>query len=350
MNRSFLTLLVLCIFSFCHAQQFYSLDSFYQKGATWTEASEYDDLSDYYCEYYWMKGYQYFIGDDTMLAGGSHRLLYTQQVGFIKAGKCAYPTSSQNIPPYYYQDGTCFLPRSLGGLMFSNNKLYFYPFDPIVIYPNGLSAVDSILFKPDSEVLLYDFGPHSIGDTISWKNGHRIIQQIDTLLLPNGQNVKQYVFTPYWTYQTDIWTLGIGSTNGLFGAYGVPAISTYGCFSHCYRNADLSMVTNTCAANTAFQFASYINGWDCSGQLEPVPTIKNPQALSIYPNPASNEVNIEGQGLLRICDIAGREVLQAQLSGNAHHTIDISILGSGIYIYSISYDGMVSTGKLCVQR
>jgi len=345
MNKPFLTLLLSFMCSLCHAQVFYPLDSFYQKGATWTEVYGYEDDGWEFIEDY-LNGYQYFVGDDSLVAGQNYHLLYKQSIGTIyKWGE--YYNNPGTFGGGYGSDSNDFKPKLFGGLRSSNSKIYLRFFDSVFVY---VSWVDSMLFTPDTEVVLYDFNPHQVGDTITWKTDSNIIQLVDTLALPNGQYTKRYWFTigsGMGFNDADKWVVGLGSNKGLLGTYGTAVLGNsnlHGYYTQCYSNADFSIQTGNPISELFFGL-----GWDCTGKIESVPTIAS-QALGIYPNPAINEVNIDGQGLLRICDITGREVLHAQLNGNTHHTVDISMFRSGMYIYSLSYDNMMNTGKLSVTR
>ncbi len=77
------------------------------------------------------------------------------------------------------------------------------------------------------------------------------------------------------------------------------------------------------------------------------------QMISIYPNPATNELTIEGaqNTAMVICDVVGKVVMERKLIG-AKETIDISALNNGVYVVQV-YDAMHNTrsmAKLVVAR
>lgn len=82
------------------------------------------------------------------------------------------------------------------------------------------------------------------------------------------------------------------------------------------------------------------------------------ERMSVYPNPGNGKFNFEfeleapAQALLSIYDMNGRQVaapLSRQLpAGNSVETLDLSELGAGVYLYRLSLNGSISTGKLTI--
>ena len=81
---------------------------------------------------------------------------------------------------------------------------------------------------------------------------------------------------------------------------------------------------------------------------------ENALTLSIFPNPASNEVNLsvlsdeEVDGALSILDIAGKTILEKAVnfsSGENTHTINVNSLPSGVYLMRITSDSVQKTMK-----
>ena len=71
----------------------------------------------------------------------------------------------------------------------------------------------------------------------------------------------------------------------------------------------------------------------------------------LYPNPANNEINVEGAGVteLVIVDVQGREVLKTMLKMNDR--IDVSTLPEGNYTTIIRNEGnVVATQRLSIVR
>src|SRR5690554_3014835 len=83
---------------------------------------------------------------------------------------------------------------------------------------------------------------------------------------------------------------------------------------------------------------------------EPTSTQKNNiEGLSIYPNPASDMVNVVSNSLsnkdIVITDLLGKTVLTA----NVNQSVNISSLKSGVYMMQITQDGKSATRKLIVK-
>jgi hypothetical protein len=83
-----------------------------------------------------------------------------------------------------------------------------------------------------------------------------------------------------------------------------------------------------------------------------IPELQAGEALSVYPNPAINEVHflaMDKNLVLSLFDITGKTVLVKEVT-NGHLKLDVSSLVKGLYIYSVaSPDGaVVKSGKLTV--
>ena len=82
-----------------------------------------------------------------------------------------------------------------------------------------------------------------------------------------------------------------------------------------------------------------------------VSTVANGEQLSLYPNPASDEVRItlptKGAYTVTIHTLTGVAVLHTHLQGNGLQTIDLSSLREGVYIVNMRrQDGYISTHRL----
>ncbi|MCW3127510.1 MAG: serine/threonine protein kinase [Bacteroidetes bacterium] len=82
----------------------------------------------------------------------------------------------------------------------------------------------------------------------------------------------------------------------------------------------------------------------------------NVQTVSVYPQPASNEVNfvfgqqVESGGLM-LTDLSGRMVQDLSVKGATNIIANVSSLPQGLYFYRLTSDGqMVKTGKVQVMR
>lgn len=83
---------------------------------------------------------------------------------------------------------------------------------------------------------------------------------------------------------------------------------------------------------------------------EPTSTQKNSiEGLSIYPNPASDVVNVISNSLsnkdIVITDLLGKTVLKANVS----QSVNVSALNAGVYMMQIKQDGKTATRKLIVK-
>jgi hypothetical protein len=77
----------------------------------------------------------------------------------------------------------------------------------------------------------------------------------------------------------------------------------------------------------------------------------NTSELSIYPNPVNNGLvnlksSLAGVKNVELFDMLGRNVLQTQLSGE---TLDVSSVGSGLYLLKVSIADRSSTTKLIIK-
>ncbi len=161
--------------------------------------------------------------------------------------------------------------------------------------------------NPSTEVLLYDFSL-SIGDTTELLG-----LVVDTI---TEEVINQTTRKKYWLSNGEIWIEGIGSTSGIlrrnmmgWSGANFSLLCAYQDEELVYQNPDY----NTCYIQTSVK------------EVED-------EAISIYPNPAKEQLFIEGNLNLikevRIYDIAGHEVKILPLKARA---IDISGLEQGIY-------------------
>ncbi|MCX6269393.1 MAG: T9SS type A sorting domain-containing protein, partial [Bacteroidetes bacterium] len=76
-----------------------------------------------------------------------------------------------------------------------------------------------------------------------------------------------------------------------------------------------------------------------------------PDALNIYPNPATSEFHVDGMssaGLASISTITGREVISHPLAKGSN-TITLKNLKAGIYLLRCSSRDGIYNGKLIVR-
>ena len=78
-------------------------------------------------------------------------------------------------------------------------------------------------------------------------------------------------------------------------------------------------------------------------------TVLPENALSIYPNPASEyiciDVNGKAAGQFRITDMQGKTILEGWIDLSTEAQVDISDLESGAYLYVLECDGEVKSGR-----
>jgi hypothetical protein len=133
----------------------------------------------------------------------------------------------------------------------------------------------------------------------------------------------------------------------------LPAIATISPAGHLITlsagvDTILYVHTNTCGADTA---RNPLFVADCS--LDVLPAYTTAERMIVYPNPASNVLNItttKAKGKLTLTDMLGREVAtQAVTTGNT--MVYLPALPSGIYIAAWKVEGAtVCTQRVAVQR
>jgi hypothetical protein len=70
--------------------------------------------------------------------------------------------------------------------------------------------------------------------------------------------------------------------------------------------------------------------------------------LSVYPNPASGTVQVQGEGTLELLTLDGRVLYHGQADGM--HQIDLSGLPAGLYVVALTNaQGQRHTAKLAVE-
>jgi hypothetical protein len=97
--------------------------------------------------------------------------------------------------------------------------------------------------------------------------------------------------------------------------------------------------SNSCVAFNHYGITEFTEGECVTATLPEL----NGAELVIYPNPASSVLNIKfgtfQNGMARIFDIAGKEVMQQKITGSSLMSIEVSTLPSGSYILEFSNEG-----------
>ena len=209
-----------------------------------------------------------YLGGDTVLQNKPYQKLYLQP-------ECTLTTQGTNCnySLNVYQ-GPAFV---IGALREEDQRVYFQKFES----SNGLFTTyekTMNLLSAGIDILLYDFN-WQIGDTLAAEvGGGAAIKYAVTSLstLPNGR--KKYILThlsgSVYTYEI---IEGAGNSMGLFANYINPTGSSYlpvnGCFYHDGAAVLTSAFCTTCGSVT----------------VAPEPEVP---ALKVYPNPASDRLNI----------------------------------------------------------
>lgn len=165
----------------------------------------------------------------------------------------------------------------------------------------------------------------------------------------------------------NVGTLGavVGRVNVNAGTVTVNHLDLDAPFLGMHANSKVTIDNGTLRIKrTGVDFTSTINGFIGAGQIAPA-TGKQLQvaydgvfttvtatavnstsqlakkAISLYPNPVTTQLNIEGDGLtenteVAILDITGKKVLLQKLNASVSTNIDVNNLTSGVYIARIS--------------
>lgn len=98
----------------------------------------------------------------------------------------------------------------------------------------------------------------------------------------------------------------------------------------------------------AGSYDTYLAKLDRNGFVG-VTSIEGPGDVSVYPNPAKDQIHVlsEGRTEIRVYDVASRLILDRQFMNST--TIDVSDLPSGMYVYHLMRDGTVVNGKFVLE-
>jgi hypothetical protein len=89
--------------------------------------------------------------------------------------------------------------------------------------------------------------------------------------------------------------------------------------------------------------------------LASVPDYLSNNQWQIFPNPASDIINIQprtfqsGEITVEVIDLMGKPVLFTKESGEEHIILDISSLAKGLYLIKITNEGVIKTYKIVKQ-
>jgi hypothetical protein len=255
--------------------------------------------------------YQYGMMGDTVIGGKPYQKVYYQQT-------CLFDTTLT------YSNSVL-----IGAIREDSLKRVFF-------YNIGFWMA-----MPDSVYLLYDFsaGP---GDTLYYPQGYSfivpyiVVTSVDSVWCLN-QYRKRFHFGPL----TEDWIEGIGSMRSLFS----PIMDYPTCFclweNVCYQYLDTTFYLNP--------------PWlDCYDLLYDVEENSNvAKELSIFPNPASNRVNIAfdefvDDATLTMFDPYGKEVLRQSVKGQSV-MLDLDRLAPGMYCVMLYHESKTRNKRLLIE-
>ncbi len=183
----------------------------------------------------------------------------------------------------------------------------------------------------EDEILIYDFSLN-IGDTVisNSPNGYLhhdicVIADIDSVELENNQYRKRFKINDW---AQDYWIEGIGSIDGLFHPIKEYIIGTY-CHLLCLKDNDTAVYINNPECEKCF----------CT-LLTPVEELeKVKEYITIYPNPATNDLTIDfkfekGMAIIKLFNIYGK-LLENRTSNSFPIKMNIDYLPNVIYIVQI---------------
>ena len=185
----------------------------------------------------------------------------------------------------------------------------------------------------EGEFLLYDFGMQA-GDSakMGWENSFYLIDSIK----PNSDGKKLF-YVSKSNGNKDIWIEGVGSEMGL-----LRDIITGGSmmFSCCFVNEE-QLYHNPDFADCYFNVNSNNN-------------LRTYREISIFPNPAKNQITISNLSnipinKIELIDFSGRVVQIWRAQELAENTLDIQHIPPGIYLLKATTEIGVKTGKLLVE-
>lgn len=268
--------------------------SFLKDGLTWNNTE-----GDFFFPY---SNFTYEIHGDTIISNKNYK--------FVKVD---YPDKDSNmwIPKYY------FLIRD------DSSKWYI-----------RLNSMD---------ILLYDFNVN-IGDSVTVYNYYyrryhtREVSSIDSVTLENGERRKRIRFTN----ERDIWVEGLGS---VFYPLDEP-----------FLNGEwyITPHANICVQqNDTLLYTLYpdLNCYDTGGIFMNLADVSLENDITVYPNPAKEEVNILSTSSINdieIYDIMGRRIFQTEVRDYSK-TINLSLFRKGVYIAKINTEQGIIKKKFIVQ-
>jgi len=260
---------------------------------------------------------------------------------------------------------------------FLNNIRYGLKGDTIInnkTYHQVFSLVDSTLSNPNStyyaaireenkrvytirgyydETILYDFNLNP-GDTITYNLGepfYRILKEIDSVQLYNGEYRNRYIFDAFIGYPSDFSDTvieGIGSVVyiGLFNPLVVAKASNGSNFNFtCFKQNEITYFLNNPECDHCF----------CTLYSE-IENIKENETLSVFPNPLIFQTTIQfdfylQNATLTLYNSLGQQVRQIPNISGMTFNLKRESLPIGLYFLKLSQDNKtITTDKLIISN
>ncbi len=87
---------------------------------------------------------------------------------------------------------------------------------------------------------------------------------------------------------------------------------------------------------------AYVDGWDMIGE--------NTQEVNVYPNPTSNFVTVQANGMnhITVLNTIGQVVYDADVDGSIQ-SLDMSQYGAGVYMVHVATENGVGVQRVVVK-
>lgn len=217
-----------------------------------------------------------------------------------------------------------------------------------LFFSKGLKAINFGFAIPSAATIT--------GVEVVWQKGADIDDGIKDKAVrlwyagPLGDNKKKSGFWP-----TSLASFTYGSASSLWGTTITPSMvnsSNFGAIMKC-ENMDINegntAIVNTCLIRVYYTMGSARLSVEASGQMVP--------EITVYPNPASEQLNIAvpaqfENGSIRVIDMTGNVVLEMQhlsMDTGQALVLDIAFLPAGYYIL-VTHDGRNTSARRFVKN
>jgi len=189
------------------------------------------------------------------------------------------------------------------------------------------------------EFLIYDF-LFIPGDTLYLMNSPYpyIMDSVGMTTLLNGEPRPVYYLTSPDFNCTESWIEGVGSNYGILNGGFCGMVGD-----------DPEMICFTENGVLKYQNSEYEKCYVITSVNEP-----SVKTFSVYPNPVTNRINVEGlvsgagRTLFELIDLQGTVVFSDYFSGSSETFHLSGNIRKGVYAYRISRPGILQTGKVVV--